>query len=59
MYDLPIHVFEEMRHFFKVYKELENKETAVDELGDREEAEKIIEYCMKNYSNRREELMDR
>ena len=31
----------------------------MDELGDREEAEKIIEYCMKNYSNRREELMDR
>ena len=59
VYDLPVHVFEEMRHFFKVYKELENKETAVDELGDREEAEKIIEYCMKNYSNHREELMDR
>ena len=47
-----------MRHFFKVYKELENKETAVDELGDRDEAEKIIEYCMKNYADRRNELIN-
>ena len=31
--DLPRHIFEEIVHFFQVYKELEHKTTAVDE-GD-------------------------
>ena len=30
IYDLQPHVFEEMRHFFSVYKTLENKDTVVD-----------------------------
>ena len=30
--ELPIHIFNEMKHFFSVYKELENKMTAVNEL---------------------------
>ena len=47
--ELPKHIFDEMRHFFKVYKELENKETAVDEVLNRPEAEKIIEYTINNY----------
>ncbi len=29
--ELPTHIFDEMRHFFSVYKSLENKPTAVDE----------------------------
>lgn len=41
--DLPQHVFDEMRHFFMVYKQLENKETAVDYAADRDEAVKIIQ----------------
>ena len=36
------HVFDEMRHFFSVYKNLENKETAVNEVSGREVALKII-----------------
>lgn len=56
IYDLPTHVFEEMRHFFKVYKELENKNTAVEELGGRREAEAVIEYCIKNYHENRDML---
>ena len=35
---LPVHVFNEMCHFFRVYKELENKETAVNEVSGREAA---------------------
>ena len=49
--ELPKHIFDEMRHFFKVYKELENKETAVDEVSNRAEAERVIEYTINNYIN--------
>lgn len=46
---LPTHVFDEMRHFFSVYKNLENKTTAVDEVSDRNEAIKIIKSAIDNY----------
>ncbi len=46
---LPKHLFEEMKHFFSVYKNLEHKETAVDEVQGREEALKIIEAAIENY----------
>ena len=39
--DLPRHVFDEMRHFFTVYKNLENKATAVDEIASRANAVKV------------------
>lgn len=48
--ELPQHIFSEMRHFFSVYKELENKETAVKEFGGPAEAREIIEYCLQNYN---------
>ena len=50
VYDLPHHVFDEMCHFFTVYKQLENKTTAVDEVGDRSEAENIIRKCIGLYN---------
>lgn len=40
--ELPKHIVQEMIHFFSVYKELEQKSTAVDEFGDAEVARKII-----------------
>ena len=46
---LPMHIFDEMRHFFKVYKNLENKETAVDEVQGREVAVKIIKEAIEHY----------
>lgn len=46
---LPSHVFDEMRHFFSVYKNLENKTTAVNEVSDRNEAVKIIELAIDSY----------
>ena len=49
IHDLPKHVFDEMRHFFSVYKQLENKETSVSVEHDREEAIKIIYQSMEEY----------
>ena len=46
---LPPHIFNEMRHFFTVYKELEGKETAVNEVDGNEKAKEIIKMCMDNY----------
>ncbi len=47
--DIPAHVYEEMRHFFKVYKELEGKETAVNEVSGRAKAEEIIKKAIESY----------
>ena len=46
---LPSHIFEEMRHFFSVYKNLENKTTAVNEVSGREKAIEIIRAAIDNY----------
>ena len=46
---LPKHIFDEMRHFFSVYKTLENKETAVNEVSERSVAIKIISEAIDNY----------
>ncbi len=48
---LPKHIFDEMQHFFSVYKNLENKETAVDEVADRDEATRIIREAIDRYVN--------
>lgn len=48
---LPRHIFEEMRHFFTVYKNLENKTTAVDEVSAREDAVQIISDAIDRYVN--------
>ncbi|MBE6820283.1 MAG: inorganic diphosphatase [Ruminococcaceae bacterium] len=47
--ELPKHVFDEMKHFFKVYKNLEDKETVVDEVRNREAAVDIINKSINNY----------
>lgn len=47
--DLPAHMFDEIMHFFKVYKQLENKETAVKSLFGREKALEIIEQAIEDY----------
>ncbi len=48
--DLPHHIFDEMMHFFSVYKQLENKQTAVKSLFNREEAHEIIKESIENYN---------
>lgn len=47
--DLPVHIFDEMKHFFKVYKNLENKNTAVNEVSGREKALEIIRKARADY----------
>ena len=47
--ELPEHIFEEMKHFFSVYKNLENKDTVVDEIKGRDEAIKIIQESIERY----------
>lgn len=46
---LPKHIFAEMRHFFSVYKSLEGKTTAVDEVKDRSSAIEVISSAIDNY----------
>ncbi len=47
--DLPAHIFNQMEHFFSVYKQLENKETAVDSVKGREDALNIIQSAIERY----------
>jgi len=47
--DLPSHIFEEMSHFFKVYKSLEDKNTAIDEVRGAEVAVQIIQKAIDDY----------
>ncbi|MBP3691923.1 MAG: inorganic diphosphatase [Clostridia bacterium] len=47
---LPPHIFQEMTHFFRVYKELEGKETAVKEVQGADEAKFIIQNAINNYN---------
>ena len=47
--DLPTHIFDEMKHFFEVYKNLEHKDTAVNEVRGRDDAIQIISNAINNY----------
>lgn len=47
--NLPKHIFDEMSHFFAVYKSLENKETVIDDVKGAEDAKGIIQHCIDNY----------
>lgn len=47
--ELPKHVFNEMAHFFSVYKALEKKETVVDEVQPTEVAVHVIETAIDSY----------
>lgn len=47
--ELPSHIFDEIIHFFKVYKQLENKQTDVQSLFGRKKAEEIIREAIDCY----------
>lgn len=49
IFALPKHTYDEMTHFFSVYKTLENKETVVDEVQDRDAAVQIISRSIESY----------
>lgn len=48
--DLPSHIFDEIMHFFTVYKQLENKQTAVKTLYNKDKAEQIIKEAIECYN---------
>ena len=52
IFALPRHVYNEMSHFFSVYKSLEKKQTAVDEVLDASEAKLIIQRAIDQYHER-------
>ena len=57
--DLPKHVFDEMQHFFTVYKQLEGKNTAVNTVLGREEALSIIEKSLEGYKEKLFEILNK
>lgn len=48
--DIPAHISSEIMHFFEVYKQLENKQTVVEKVLGREEAEKTIQKAIERYN---------
>ncbi|MDY3030570.1 MAG: inorganic diphosphatase [Clostridia bacterium] len=48
---LPQHTFDEISHFFRVYKSLEGKETVVNEISGADEAKNVIEKCILSYKD--------
>ena len=49
---LPNHIISEMQHFFKVYKELEGKETAVSNVAGPKVAIEILQTSIDNYNKK-------
>lgn len=49
---LPKHIFEEMMHFFEVYKTLEHKVTSVKEICHKDVAIETIRKCMGIYTQK-------
>jgi inorganic pyrophosphatase len=47
--ELPKHIFDELKHFFSVYKQLECKKTDVKDIGGPEEAIDVIKKAIENY----------
>ena len=47
--ELPDHLFQEIRHFFQVYKTLEGKQTVVHQVQDRDRALEMISEAIANY----------
>ncbi|MDD6012834.1 MAG: inorganic diphosphatase [Oscillospiraceae bacterium] len=50
--ELPKHIFDEMTHFFSVYKTLENKTTVIDEAKGRSVAVEIIADAIEGYKKK-------
>ena len=48
--ELPAHIFDEILHFFTVYKQLENKQTDVKSLYGPVEARQIVKEAIDNYN---------
>lgn len=49
IFQLPKHISDEMSHFFQVYKQLEGKDTVIDEIQGVERAKEIVQSCIDRY----------
>jgi inorganic pyrophosphatase len=47
--ELPPHISNEIRHFFRVYKQLENKKTIVNNMKGAKHAREVIAKSLKAY----------
>ena len=50
IWELPGHIFDEMAHFFSVYKALEGKEAVAGDVNDRKAAIQVICKAMDHYN---------
>lgn len=50
--EIPNHISAEIMHFFEVYKQLEGKQTMVEKILGREDAERIIQECLDKYKEK-------
>ena len=57
--ELPKHIFDEMQHFFSVYKQLEGKNTAVNTVQGKDEAIAIISSSLENYKEHLFEILNK
>ena len=49
--ELPVHISDEIKHFFTVYKELEGKQTVVYEVEGSESAKQVIDKSLQAYKD--------
>lgn len=56
--DVQPHILKEIAHFFKVYKDLQNKKVEVGEWKDREKAYKDIEKSFKLYNEQFSQIIN-
>ncbi len=50
--DLPPHLLKEIEHFFRIYKDLEEKKTGIEGWEDREAALRVIKEAQQRYQNK-------
>ena len=52
IFEIPFHIYEEMQHFFRVYKQLEGKKTYIEKVENVEVSKKIIEESLLRYNEK-------
>lgn len=52
IHELPKHISDELTHFLRVYKELENKSVHIEFEGGAKEAKEVIKNCMQEYKKK-------
>lgn len=50
--ELPKYIFDEMSHFFTVYKDLEGKKTSIEAVEGADVAVKVVESCISAYNEK-------